>query len=388
MKLKKSFFQSHSLEYSSILQRLKQKNVPLLSLGLGEPEFKTPKLITNAIKKSLDRGDVKYSSPYGLFLLRESIADYYNIYKNCSLTTKNVFIASGAKGALSILLCSILKPKDEVIIFKPAYVSYSYQVELAEPSATTKTINSLLNEGPNTVCFEKGFNNKTKAVILANPSNPDGKVINPTELWKLADTCKRNKIYLIVDEVYGEMILRNTKYNTAAKRILDNKFICVVNSFSKTYAMTGLRLGYLLADQEIVDRSAKIAQHQYTNINVSVQNGGIAALQLSQNFYKKYPALIEKNELSLFSYLSTLKTVSYIRPQGGMFGFLKINGRNKSAETIIRQLLQNYKVAVCPGSVFGIEFKNYIRISLTPNNKTFKKGLKLISKCFDENFVN
>lgn len=372
--------QSLESKFSKIAKKINQKEI--ISLGLGEPDFKTPKKILKALNKGLELGLTKYSNPMGLLSLRKELVKKLKKENKISAKTSEIIITTGAKMALSLALQTILNKGDAIININPCYPSYNPQILIAELKCR------LINFDLDNETFEINFNKLDKTikkynvkVLLINfPNNPSGKILNKNEIRKLSSIVYKHKILLISDEVYDMLNFSNKEIISFGGIKKIQKKVITINSFSKTYAMTGWRIGYMVAKNNMMNKICKMQQHLITNVPPFIQFAAISALKQNKDYLKKYNNDLKYNFDYLKNKFSKNKFIKISPSEGGLFTFVNISKLKISSDKFCSELLKKTKVACSPGIYFGKNWDNFVRISLAANRSTFIKGVNLFEK--------
>jgi len=326
MKIPREIKYSQTLQFTNEAKAKKSKGEKIISLGLGEPIFETPKEIVQSTYKAIKNGYTKYSNPYGLKELRELIKEELLRENNIDVSINNIIVTPGAKPALFLSLMAILEPNDEIILFTPCYVSYIPQIRLAEPKAVIKNIDLLKeNFSIDWKRLKNNFSKKTKAILLNFPHNPTGKILNDGEFKDLIEFLMENACYIISDEVYEKLnFSKIPHYSPASIKKLRDRVI-TINGFSKAYSMTGWRIGYLVANKDLTRTISKLNQHINANTCTFIQKGVCSAFSLSSNFLSEYKEGLKKKAKFMYNILSKNKRLDIIPPRGGLFSFLNIS---------------------------------------------------------------
>lgn len=375
----KEIKESPTLKLAETARLRKEQDLKVISLAIGEPDFDTPNYIIESTIKALKDGHTGYSTPQGLVELRESISIDYKEKYNADYCKEEVIIFPGAKGAIFAALASILLPEDEVIIISPYYVSYPPMIKLAE--VESKIIDISLNEDL-TLPIDKikdSITPKTKCIILNYPNNPTGQLLSKEEVEKVVEIIKENNIYLISDEIYDQMVFSDDKFISFSsyKEIKDN--LIVINGYSKTYAMTGFRIGYALGSTKIIRRMNLINQNTNTNTNTFVQHGCLSIYDNDDKHIKDYNKII-KNRVDYFHQeINNTKLFSGHKPKGTFYYFIDISKTNKDSISFSNYLIEEYGLVTTPGIAFGPKYDNYLRVSLATSMDTLKEALKILS---------
>jgi aminotransferase len=321
----------------------------VISLGVGEPDFRTPWNICESSIYSIEQGVTSYTPNKGLPVLRETLSNYLNQHYNLSYNSDDeIIITSGVSEALDIAIRAIVDPGDEVLIAQPSYVSYAPCVTLAGglpvPVECTEADRFKLNPDK----LQEKITRKTKALMINFPNNPTGAVMNRKDLEAIADIVIDKDLLLISDEVYAELTYDG--HHVAAGTVSDLwQRTITLNGFSKAYAMTGWRLGYAVAPVEIIRQMSKVQQHSVSHPTTFVMYGGMAALQGNQacveemrlEFLRRRDYLLE--ELMLMGF-----TVA--PAEGAFYAFIRVEGDDIG---VARRWLESAHVAVTPGTAFG-----------------------------------
>ncbi|MDR5586558.1 MULTISPECIES: pyridoxal phosphate-dependent aminotransferase [Clostridium] len=378
---------SITLEITAKAKALKNEGVDVVSFGAGEPDFNTPQNIINAAIKAMEEGKTKYTPAGGILELKEVICEKFKKDNNLEYKPSQITISTGAKQCLANVFMAILNPGDEVLIPVPYWVSYPELVKLADGVPVfVETIKE--NNYKYTIeDLEKCVTSKTKAILLNSPNNPTGTIYHEEELKEIADFAKRHDLFIISDEIYEKLIYDNEEHISIASLNEDSyKRTIVINGVSKTYAMTGWRLGYVAADEKITKLMTSIQSHMTSNVNSITQYASIEALTGSEEEVDKMVKEFESRRNFMLDKLSKIDELSILRPNGAFYIMVNIEkylnttfkGHNiiNSVE-FSKVLLEEEKVAVIPGSGFGLE--NYIRLSYATSMDIIEKGIDRLS---------
>ena len=371
--------------FSKLASKKNKEGKDIISLGLGEPDFNTPKPIIEEAYKALLEGKSKYSSPMGILKLRRKISDYLKINNKIFSEIDNIIITNGAKMALTLALSSILKKNTQIMNITPCYPSYVPQILLAEHES--KITNFNLNSDNFSLNFdrlEKTISKQRIKILLINfPNNPTGKMLNKNELNQLVEIVFKYKLIVITDEVYDRLIFSKKKYRSIASFKKISNQVIVINSFSKSFAMTGWRVGFMVANKSIIKKACKIQQHINTNVPEFIQLAAYKALTINPKHLEKYNTRLLNN----YNYLIRRfdKTINFpvSKSEGGLFAFVNISKYGKCSDIFCRDLIDKTNVACTPGIFFGTNWDKFVRVSLAIDQKSFQKAIELIIK-----FVN
>jgi aspartate aminotransferase len=364
---------------------MKAKGEDVIILSAGEPDLDTPQDVKDAGIKAIKKGFTRYTESSGIFPLREAIAEKLRRENSIYYKPSQILISCGAKNAIFNILFVLLAKGDEAIIFSPYWTSYPEMVKLtgAKPVIvdTTKFDFEIpLNE------LNKCLTKNTRLIILNSPCNPTGIVYSKKQLHGLAKFVVDNGLYIISDEVYEKMVYDNLIFVSVAS--LSNKVkkrTIVINGVSKSYAMTGWRIGYAAGEEEII-RAAGRVQMQTISCACSIsQYAALAALKGSQDFIKNTIVEYQRRRDLLYEELSQISDLRVVKPQGAFYLFPKVSHffkkGIKNSETFCRKFFDTYKVAIVPGSAFGAD--EYVRISFAADIESIIEGVKRFKKFID-----
>lgn len=376
-----------SLEFSAVARKKAHSGTEILSLGLGEPCFSTPREVIDAAYEAMLNGENRYSSPWGtpeiLAKLRRRVEN-----EKIQLEPEELIITLGAKQALSLCLTSIIEENDEVILIAPSFVSFKPQIKMAESTAIIKEVsldkNSLrLNFSE----LETQITANTKAILINFPNNPTGAVLAKWEIEKLIELAKKYNCYIISDEIYSSMAFDDSDFVSLLEYRTDYKNIFVIDGFSKAYSMTGWRIGYLIGPSEHIKRVAVLQQHLNTNIPVFVQRGAEAALSLPDDFIVSYKKHLFENAQVLERLISKSKMLSCQKVGGGMFALINISKLRQDSDFFCTELLKSTNVAATPGIVFSPDWDDHIRVSIGGDKGEFKEAITRLIRYADAEVV-
>lgn len=345
----------------------------IISLGVGEPDFVTPSRIIDAATQCFEEGITSYTSNKGLLDCRVKVAQYLEERYSCKYNPEDeIIITSGVSEGVDIVFRSILNPGDEVVLPDPNYVCYEPLITLA--GGVVKSLDTVQsNFIPDPEKIEALMSKKTKAILLCSPSNPTGMVIPKPILKKIADIAKRYDCWVISDEIYSEIIYDEEFVSIASLPGMKKRTI-LLSGFSKSFAMTGWRLGYLCAPKGCTERALKI--HQYSSLCAPVfsQYAAIEALDkcLTDVEMMRKSYLFRRNMFVNGLNKIGLKT---IMPQGAFYTFSSITFSGLNSEDFATKLLKEEKVAVVPGIVFGDAGRGYIRCCYATSIDELKEAL-------------
>lgn len=352
---------------------LKRRGISVVDLGPGEPDFPTPEHIKQAAREALTHNFTKYTAESGIGELREAIAQKYNTAYGTRYTTEHVLVTSGAKQALYNIAAALLDPGDEVLIPIPYWVSYPEQIKLVGAKPVCIRTNGDFQFSADLI--KEHITARTKALILNSPNNPAGTVLNRRQLQEIVELAQLRKLFVIYDECY-ERFLYEEEHVSAVE--IDTERVVAVSSASKTYAMTGWRLGWSVASKELTKAMATIQGHMTSHPTSISQKAALAALTSDQSCVEKMLSEYRHRREFALSELQKIKKLSVTVPQGAFFVFPDVsrffNGEITSSVELARFLLERQHIAVVPGAAFGAD--NCVRISYATSMEQLREGLK------------
>lgn len=355
----------------------------VISLGVGEPDFVTSWAVREASILSLERGYTSYTANAGLLELRFEIMKYMKRNFNVSYDYKDdIIVTVGGSQALDITMRALINPEDEIIVVEPNFVSYSPLISLAGgvPVAIETTAETEFKLQPRQI--EEVITSNTKALLVCSPNNPTGSSLSKEELQAIADIVIKHDLLVITDEIYAELTYDEEFTSIASLEGMKERTI-IISGFSKGFAMTGWRLGYICAPTEIAKAMLKI--HQYTMMcaPTMAQYGAIEALQNGQHDVEEMRKSYRRRRNYMVKSLNQIGLECH-SPGGAFYVFPSIKKTGLSSEEFAEQLLLEERVAVVPGNVFGKGGEGHIRCSYASSMESLEESIKRISR-FVEN---
>lgn len=378
---------SITLEITAKANELKSQGIDVVSFGAGEPDFNTPENIIEAAIKAIKDGKTKYTPAGGILQLKETICNKFKNDNNLEYKPSQIIVSTGAKQSLANTFMAILNPGDEVLIPVPYWVSYPELVKLADGVPVFVNTDEKDNYKYTIESLNSALTSKTKAILLNSPNNPTGTIYNKEELVEIAEFAKENDLIIISDEIYEKLIYDGNEHISIASLSQDAyERTIVINGVSKTYAMTGWRLGYAAASEQIVKHMTSIQSHMTSNVNTITQYAAIEALNGPVEDLNNMVKEFESRRNFMIEKLNSIDGISIIKPNGAFYIMVNIseylntslNGTNISNSLdFAKVLLEEEKVAVIPGSGFGLD--NYVRLSYATSKEIIGKGIERIS---------
>ncbi|EGO2670392.1 pyridoxal phosphate-dependent aminotransferase [Enterococcus faecalis] len=372
---------SVTLAAAAKAKALKAKGVDVLSLTVGEPDFVTPKNIQKAAIASIEDGRASYYTPSGgIPELKQAIVSYVEREYQLRYQPKQVIVTDGAKYALYLLFQAILNVGDEVIIPVPYWVSYGEQVKLAEGKPVFVSSTQEQSFKVSVAQLEAVRTDKTKAIILNSPSNPTGVIYTEEELRQIGEWAVAHNILIIADDIYGRLVYNGHRFTpiaTISEAIRQQ--IIIINGVSKTYAMTGWRIGFAVGDEKIIQAMTQLASQSTSNPVAVSQYAAIEALTGEQSTVEDMRQAFEKRLNHIYPKVAALPGVSLIKPEGAFYLFpnvkktLEICGYD-NVTNWVEDLLQEAHVALVTGEGFGAP--EHVRMSYATDLMTLEKAIE------------
>ena len=378
---------SPTIAVSQKAKELKAAGKDVIGLGAGEPDFDTPENIKNAAIKAIKDGDTKYTTVDGTNALKEAIVKKFQRENNLNYTVDQITVGAGGKHVIYNLMIATLNKGDEVIIPAPYWVSYPDIVLLAGANPVVIECSEEQGFKLSAKDLESKINNNTKWLILNSPSNPTGACYSEQEIKNLSQVLKRNPhVNILSDDIYEHITYDGFKFFTIAQIPEIKNKVVTMNGVSKSYAMTGWRIGYAAGDREIIKAIAKIQSQSTTNPSSISQAAAVEALNGKQDFISVRAKAFQERRDFVVNSLNAIEGINCIKPNGafyvfpsckGLIGKKDKNGKKITSDTdFVESLLENNEVAVVQGSAFGLE--GFFRISYATSMDKLQEAMKRI----------
>jgi aspartate aminotransferase len=383
---------SVTLAMNARAQELRAKGLDVIAFGVGEPDFEPPSYVLDAAKAAIDKGSSKYTAVTGIAPLKEAICAITKAKKGFAPAPAQVTVSVGAKHALMNLAIALFEPGDEVIIPAPYWVSYPEQVRMmgATPVIVTTTEEQGFRMSPEQL--SRAMTPRTKAVVLCTPSNPTGAAYSKDALIALLDVMRKHDTWLIVDEIYADLVYDGFQHVSVASLAPDLlERLVIVDGVSKTYAMTGWRIGWSITPKPLAKALDVVQGQSTTNPTAVAQHAAVAALTGPQEDVERMRQTFEKRRNTMVAALRGLPGVKCRMPEGAFYAFpdcsaltgLKWNDKRvTNDEDLAFFLLDKAHVAVVPGTPFGAP--GYLRLSYATKEERILEGVARIKKAVEE----
>ncbi|HSF30359.1 MAG TPA: pyridoxal phosphate-dependent aminotransferase [Candidatus Tectomicrobia bacterium] len=358
------------LERAQAIER--DTGVSVIHLEVGEPDFDTPPAIVEAASKAMRDGDTHYTHSLGLLELREAIVAWYHTHYRVSISPEHIIVTSGSSPAILLVLATLLDPGDEVILSDPRYACYANFIRLCDGVSVDVTVDAAEGFQYTAAQVRPHLTSRTKALLINSPANPTGTVLAPSEMARIAEVGP----LVISDEIYHGLV-----YEGRAHSILEyTNQAWVLNGFSKLFAMTGWRLGYVIAPARFVRAMQKIQQNLFISAGAFVQRAGIAALQQAQPEAQRMVEIYDQRRRVMLAALRDIGFGVPHDPTGAFYVFADATRFGRDSYTLAFDILEHAKVAVAPGIDFGANGEGYLRFSYANSLDNIREGLRRLKQ--------
>ena len=384
---------SLTLEITDKARKMKAEGISVIGFGAGEPDFNTPDYINAAAKKAIDIGFTKYTPASGTPQLKKAVCEKFLKDNGLYYEPEQIVVSSGAKSSLYHAICAMVNPGDEVILPTPYWLTYPELIGLAQ--GKTVYVDCVKENGYKMTAdrLEKAITEKTKCVIINSPNNPTGAVYSEDELKSIAKVIEKHGLYVISDEIYEKLVYGGAKhYSIACCSDYMKEHTVVVNGVSKSYAMTGWRIGYFAAPRDIAKAAASMQSHTASNPCSISQYASVEALTSpeSDKFISEMQKTFDERRKYMVEVLQNTENVVCIEPKGAFYVFAdvsacygkKFNGAPINGSLSFADAALNKGVAVVPGLAFGDD--NCIRLSYAISLADIKEGLERLKSFIKE----
>lgn len=365
---------SSTLAITSKAKKLKSEGRDIVNLAAGEPDFDTPDFIKEAAIEAIKSGFTKYTPSTGFLELKQAICEKFKKDNSLIYDPDQVVVSCGAKHSIFNSVFVLVDPEDEILIPSPYWVSYPEMVTLA--GGTPRFIKTLPENGFKLTVeeLEKHISSKTKALILNSPANPTGCLYTRQELEEIARACVRAKIFVISDEIYEKLVYDNAEFVSIAGLNDDIHSLTVtVNGVSKSFSMTGWRIGYLAGPSDIVGAIRKLQDHSTSNPCSISQKAALAALKAPDSFFKGIVEQFQQRRDFVVSRIRSMPKLNCVVPEGTFYVFCGVSKTGLDSLVFAERLLNETGVSLIPGRGFGED--GYIRISFATSMQQLQKGM-------------
>lgn len=369
---------SATFEIEKKVKEIQRQSIKVYNFNLGEPDFDTPDSIKSAAIEAILQNKTKYTEVAGTLKLRQTICDKFKRDNNLTYQPHEIMVSNGVKQVLYSAVRTICGIGDEVIVLAPYWTSYPHIVRLAGGKPVVVKSRDFRLSAKD---IQKAVTRKTKAIIINSPNNPAGIVYTAEELKEFAELVLRNRILVISDEIYENFLYEEARHFSFAS--LDQKFkeyVLTMNGVSKTYAMTGWRIGYCAGPAYIIEKMADLQSHISSNACSISQEAAAEALLCEQDLIRKMVKTFDKRRQFICGEFEKAK-IKFAKPEGAYYVFFKVSPQFSSID-FCRFMLENFQVALNPGETFGVP--GWVRLSYTVDSYDIEEGIRRISKWLEK----
>lgn len=388
-----SISSSPTLAIDSKFKAMKANGEDVVGFGAGEPDFDTPKHIKNAAINAINEGKTKYTPAAGTLELRKAVAEKFKRENGLDYTAANIVVSNGAKHSLVNAFMAVCDAGDEVIIPAPYWVSYPEMVKIAD--GVPVIVHTKAENGFKATAEElaAAVTDKTKAIVLNSPSNPTGMVYTEEELRAIADLAVEKNLFVISDEIYEHLIYEGKAVSIASFNDKIKDLTIIVNGVSKTYAMTGWRIGYTASNESIAKVMSNIQSHATSNPNSIAQAAAVAALDGGLECVEEMKKHFVERRNYMVDAINAIDGISCEKPHGAFYVMMNISElfgkdlcgyRISDADSFAEALLEKAKVALVPGT--GFEAPDYVRWSYATSLDNIKEGISRLEKFLNNEY--
>lgn len=376
--------ESVTLEITSKAKQMAKEGIDVVNFAAGEPDFDTPDHIKQAAIKAINEGFTKYTPSSGILELREAISKKFKKDNNLDYLPSQIVVSNGAKHSLYNIFQAICERGGEIIIPSPYWLSYPAMVNLSEAKSVFIKTSAKNNFKVTEKDLASKITKNTKCLILNSPSNPTGSLYELDELEEIAKLAVKHKFFVISDEIYERLVYDNKKCISIASLGKDIYGQTItVNGVSKSYSMTGWRIGYAAGPVEVMKAIANVQSHATSNPASISQKAALAALTGDQKCVENMRAEFEDRRDLMVSRINKMKGIFCVKPEGAFYVFCDVSKLKESSAAIANRLLEEAKVAVIPGGPFGAD--TFIRLSFATSAGAINKGLDRIEEWLNKN---
>jgi aspartate/methionine/tyrosine aminotransferase len=358
-------------------QELEREGTRIIHLEVGEPDFDTPDCVKAAACKALEDGFTHYTHSLGLFELREAICQYYRKHYQVSVDPDQVIVTSGSSPAIFMVFAALLEKQDEVIISDPHYACYPNFIKFVDGKPVTIPVYEEDGFQYRPEVIRENITSQTKAIFINSPSNPTGNLLSADRMQQIAELTKCERCpYIVSDEIYHGLV-----YEGQAHSILEfSDHAFVLNGFSKQFAMTGLRLGYVIAPRPFIRPMQKLHQNFFISANAMIQQAGIAALKNAGADVARMQGIYNKRRKFMIRRLKELGFGITVEPTGAFYVFANAKQFSNDSYKLAFDMLEKAHVGVAPGIDFGKNGEGYLRFCYANSMENIEAGMERLEK--------
>ncbi|MFT8872368.1 MAG: pyridoxal phosphate-dependent aminotransferase [Sporolactobacillus sp.] len=352
----------------------------VISFAVGEPDFLSAPNVIAAAKRALDAGETKYAPGAGLTELREAYVAYLQRTIGVSYGAGDCLVTTGGMGALFLGLTALLNPGDEVILSSPYWTNYGQQVMLCGGVPVCVQVNEDNQFVLSAQDILRAMTPKTKVILLNSPSNPTGSVMDEASLRAIAAIAQAHDLFVISDEVYRHILFDHRHYTSIAALPGMKERTLIVDSCSKTHAMTGFRVGFATGPSELIAEMTKITEDVWSCVNTSAQYAALEALTNGDSYRDRMVCEYEMRRNYIYARIQAIPRISCVKPTGAFYLFANIQATGLSSCEFCDRLLDEQHVAIVPGDSFGTNASGYVRLSYATSMANIEEGMNRVER--------
>lgn len=366
-------------------KKLEKNGEDVVHMEIGDPDFNSPPNVIDAACQALKDGHTHYSISAGIEELRSASARMFSGSRGFQPSIDQILVTPGGNMQIYLAICCAVNPGEEIIIPDPCFVSYRSIISLCGAKAVPVRLReeNQFRIDPNDV--KKAITPKTKMIIINSPHNPTGSIMNKEDVKEIYKIAEENDLYLLSDEVYGRMVYHDSQVNFYSPSVYDHcaERVMIVHSFSKSYAMTGWRIGAITGPKELTRRMALLLETITSCVSPFVQIAAVEALMGSQSYVDSMIAAYRRRRDLICAGLNNIKGITCLVPGGAFYAFANVKKTGLSSEQFSSYVLANAMVATCPGNYFGEGGEGYVRFCYATSDANIMKGIKRIEELFN-----
>ncbi len=364
-------------------EQLKSQGKDVINLGIGQPDFLSPDHVVEAAVKAMTDGHHGYTPANGILKLREAVAKNIYEFRGIEVDPSNILIMPGAKPIMYFAIILFGNPNSEIMYPNPGFPIYESAINLTGAKAVPIELNENNSFSFNAESVLEKINDKTKLIILNSPANPTGGVLDQKELDILAKGLEKYpNIAILSDEIYSRIIYDNIKFNSLLKYEHLHERLIILDGWSKTYAMTGWRLGWSLWPKKLIQIATRLAINTYSCVNAPTQFAGIAALSGPQDHFDSMLKEFDKRRMIIYKKLNSINNLSCILPKGAFYAFANIKKTGMTSKEAQDLILEKANVASVAGTSFGNFGEGYVRFSYAASSENIEEAMNRIDSLF------
>jgi aspartate aminotransferase len=373
---------SPTVAVSDRVRELQEQGLDVIDLGGGDPDFPTPEHICEAASQALFAGDTHYVASAGIPALREAIAAKLREDNGLPISPGGIIVAPGGKSALISSVLAFAGPGDDILMFDPGWVSYEPMATVAGAGAVHVPLDSADNYRITREAIDDHITPKTRLMIINTPNNPTGRVLSADEMNVLREVAIERDLLVISDEIYEKITYDGNRHISIGSLPDMAERTLTLNGFSKAYAMTGWRLGYVAGPAELMKPIMTIHSHSVTCATSFAQRGAVAALQGPQEFIDEMVTAWDRRRHLICDGLSAIPGFECPKPEGAFYAMADVSGTGKDGSEIAEILIDEARVGVTPGVAFGESCRNHIRMSFANSDELLEASVQRIRAVF------